>query len=179
MPAWTIREASTADAVGCGAVYNHYVATSIATFDVEPMEPLVMAAKIERALHDHTFLVAVEDARLLGFAYAGSFKDKAAYAWTCETTIYLNPAELGRGVGRELYGRLLEVLAERGFRVVTGCLALPNQASVALHEALGFEQVAMLPRVAFKFGQWQDMGWWQREIGAGTASAQPPTEPLR
>lgn len=148
------------------------------TFDVQAPTPEEFAARIERLGASHAWLVAEQEGRVLGFAYAGEFRSKAAYAWVCETTIYLEPDAAGRGVGRALYAALCDALADRGFRVAIGCIAVPNPASIRLHEACGFERVGEFPRVGFKNGQWIDVVWYQRELGPGTTQS-PEISPSR
>lgn len=142
------------------------------TFDLVAPTRDEFAAKIERLGSSHAWLVAEDAGRVLGFAYAGEFRSKPAYRWASETTIYLDDAAAGRGVGRALYAALCEQLADRGYRIAIGCIAVPNPASIRLHEVCGFNLVGTFPRVGFKNDRWVDVAWYQRELGPGTR--QPP-----
>ncbi len=136
-----------------------------------------MARRIEARGTSHAWLVASEPVpggeagRVLGFAYAGTYREREAWQWVCETSIYLDPTATGRGVGRRLYSALLAALADRGYRVAIASIALPNPASIALHEAVGFTEFGISPRVGFKFGEWVDVAWLQRGIGPGTTTS--------
>jgi phosphinothricin acetyltransferase len=112
----------------------------------------------------YAWLVAERDGAFAGYAKAGPWRTRAAYAWTAETTIYLLPDARGSGLGRALYGRLLEILTEQGFRSAIGGITLPNPASVRLHEALGFEACGVVRDAGCKFGRWHDVGFWQRRL---------------
>lgn len=173
-----IRAATAADARSCARIYSPFVTGSVLTFDFEIPTSEDFAARIERLGASHAWLVAEKEGRVLGFAYAGEFRSKAAYAWVCETTIYLDPEVTGRGVGRSLYAALCDALAHRGYRVAIGCIAVPNPASIRLHEACGFERVGLFPRVGFKKDQWIDVVWYQRELGPGTTQS-PEISPSR
>jgi len=105
--------------------------------------------------------VAELDSALLGYAYAGRWKVRSAYRYSVETTIYLEQGREGQGVGKRLYTELLSLLLARGVHVAIGGAALPNEASVALHEKLGFERVATFRQVGFKHGRWIDVAYWQ------------------
>jgi L-amino acid N-acyltransferase YncA len=110
------------------------------------------------------WLVAEQAQQIVGYAFAGKWKGRYAYRYSVESSVYLDPAYTGQGVGTQLYRALLAVLQERSIHVVIGGIALPNAASVALHERLGFTQVAHFREVGYKFGQWIDVGYWQRSL---------------
>ena len=158
-----VREASAADAAACAALYAPYVTGTAISFEVDPPSAEEMAARIAAA---HVWLVAVEDDRVVGFAYAGEFKSRAAYARTCEVSVYLARDHTGRGAGRALYTDLLDRLTARGFRVAVAIIALPNEASEALHRSFGFEPAGVLRGVGFKCGAWHDVAYWQRALGS-------------
>jgi L-amino acid N-acyltransferase YncA len=157
-----IRAASVGDAGVIAAIYNHYVLNSWATFEEKEIVPEEMsrriAAVVERSL---PWLAAEEEGRLVGYSYAGPWKDRSAYRFSAESTIYLEPEAKGRGLGVELYGALLDSLRRGPCHSVIGIIALPNEASVALHERLGFKKVAHLREVGWKFGRRIDVGYWQ------------------
>jgi phosphinothricin acetyltransferase len=158
-----VRAATPADAAGCAAIYAPYVRETAISFELEPPSAEEIAARIDAA---HAWLVAEEDARVIGYAYAGPFQARPAYARTCEVTVYVDRDRTGRGVGRVLYAELLARLQERGFRVAVAIIALPNAASEALHRASGFELVGVLRGVGFKHGAWHDVAYLQRTLGS-------------
>ncbi len=157
-----IRPATTADAQAICDIYNPYIETTVITFEEVPVDAAAMAQRIADIQEQHLWYVAEEDARLLGYAYAGPWRPRAAYRHAVETSVYLAPHALRRGVGRALYAALLDELPRKGFRCAMGGIALPNTASVALHEAMGFAKVAHFTDVGFKFDRWIDVGYWQR-----------------
>ena len=162
-----IRPATPADAGAIAAIYNHYVATSIATFEEEPVPTTELASRmaaVEAA--GLPWLVAVGDgeAGLDGYAYATRWRGRSAYRFSCEITVYLAPEARGRGVASTLYTELFALLEAKGMHLVIGGIALPNDASVALHERFGMTKVAHFHEVGFKFGRWVDVGFWERRL---------------
>ncbi len=170
----TIRDATEQDAATCAAIYAPYVTDTVITFETEPPTPAEMAARIAQAQRTHAWLVAEEHGRVIGYAYGGPFKARAAYRWSCEVSIYLEWGRRRTGAGRALYTALLDRLAQRGFRTVVAGMALPNEASVGLHRAMGFEPVGVYRRIGWKHGAWRDVAWVQRSIGP---DEDPPAEP--
>ncbi len=169
-----MRDASERDAEACAAIYAPYVSGTAITFETDPPSAGEMAERIASASRRHAWLVLEDAGRVVGYAYGAQFHPRAAYRWSCEVSVYL---ELGRrrtGGGRALYEALLARLASRGFRVAIAGMTLPNDASVALHRALGFEQVGTYRRIGFKLGEWHDVAWTQLSLSAG---ADPPAEP--
>lgn len=166
MNAIETRDARAADAAQIAAIYNHYVAATIVTFEVELVDVQDMQARVAAVQDDGLpWLVADDDAGdVLGYAYATRWRARAAYRSSVESSIYLAPHATGRRIGRRLYERLLERLRACGLHTVIGGAALPNPASIALHEALGFAKVAHLREVGHKFGRWIDVGYWQRQL---------------
>lgn len=163
-----IRIARPGDADAIAAIYNHYVAGSVATFELAEVAAAEMAARIaEVASHGLPWIVAGEGSRILGYAYAGRWRTRAGYRHSVETSIYLAPDATGRGLGVALYDHLLAMLPPLGVHAVIGGIALPNPASEALHQRLGFEPVARFREVGLKFGQWIDVAYWQRCLPAG------------
>ncbi|MBL9215237.1 MAG: N-acetyltransferase [Opitutaceae bacterium] len=155
-----IRAATTADAAAIAAIYNHYVENTVVTFEEEPIGRREMARRIREISARLPFLVAVEDREVVGYTYANSWKTRSAYRYSVESTVYLGPAHVGRGWGTQLYTILLAELRQRGCHAVIGGVSLPNAASVALHEKMGFAKVAHFPEVGRKFGRWIDVGYW-------------------
>lgn len=159
-----IRDARPKDAEGVVAIYNHYVRNTTTTFEEVDVAVSDMAARMAGASAQHPWLVAEADpsGEVLGYAYATPWRSRSAYRRTVEISVYLLPDGGGRGLGTQLYEELLARLAATEARAVIGGVALPNEASVRLHERLGFEKVAHFQQVGFKHGRWVDVGYWQR-----------------
>ena len=159
-----LRAASVDDAAAIAAIYGHYVVATAATFELDPVPAAAMRLRIAGVLERGLpWQVAVaDDGAVAGYAYAAPWRDRAAYRHSVESTVYLAHGRTGRGIGRRLYAGLLEALDRLDVHAVIGGIALPNPASVALHEALGFAKVAHFPQVGRKFGAWIDVGYWQR-----------------
>jgi phosphinothricin acetyltransferase len=174
----TIRDAEPArDAASCAAIYAPHVEASATSFEEQPPEPSEMAARIECALTTHAWLVAEQDGAVIGYAYATRHRARPAYRWAVDVSLYVAEPWQGQGVGQRLYELLLERLARRRFRVACAGITLPNQASVALHEQLGFVPVGVFRRIGWKEGAWRDVGWWQVDLDPQGADlpAEPPT----
>ena len=157
-----IRDVSATDANQIADIYNHYVANSVITFEETAVSAAGMATRIaEIQGQGLPWLVAELDGRLAGYSYASRWKTRSAYRHSVETTIYLAPGFEGAGIGKVLYSALFPILREAGIHAVIGGAALPNPASEALHERLGFERVATFRQVGFKHGRWVDVAYWQ------------------
>jgi L-amino acid N-acyltransferase YncA len=156
-----LRDAKPADAGAIAAIYNAYVVGTAVSFEEEPVGEDEMGERISKIMEGHRWIVAEEDGRILGYSYFGPFRARAAYRHTAETTVYLDEGARGRGLGTELYADLIELAKAAGFHALIGGIALPNEASVRLHEKLGFRKVAHLEAVGFKFGRWIDVGYWE------------------
>jgi L-amino acid N-acyltransferase YncA len=177
-----IRPASpTRDAEAIASIYAPYVTDTVVSFEEVPPTPAEMAERIDRLTKTHAWVVAEDGGEVLGYAYACPHRERAAYRWATEVTVYVDPRHQGRGAGRALYQALLELLAERGYRIALAVIALPNDASVGLHEACGFTLVGVYRRIGFKLGTWWDVGWWQLDLGiaGGSAPAEPGPPPAR
>ena len=157
-----IRLATSEDAAAVAAIYNPYVASTCITFETEAVPEEEIRARIAEA-HDANlpWLVAADDGVVVGYAYASKWKGRCAYRHSAESTVYLDPSSKGKGIGRMLYTALIDRLRIRGIHAVIGGIALPNEASIALHERLGFEKVAHFKQVGFKQDRWIDVGYWQ------------------
>lgn len=168
IPAPLLRPATAADAPAVTAIYNHYVRDTIVTFEEEPVSPEMMARRIAEVLdRDLPWLVAEDGGRLVGYAYATPWRARVGYRFSVEVTVYLAPGEGGRGLGSLLYAELLPRLEACGVHAAMGGIALPNEASIALHEKFGFRKVAHFREPGLKFGRWIDVGYWQRLFGPG------------
>jgi phosphinothricin acetyltransferase len=162
--AMMIRDASASDAEACAAIYAPYVTDTAITFELEPPTVEEMTDRITKAVKTHAWLVIEDEGRVVGYAYGGPYKERAAYRFSCEVSVYL---ELGRrrtGGGRALYEALFARLVERGFRMAVAGMTLPNDASVGLHRALGFEPIGTYRRIGWKHGAWRDVAWAQRDL---------------
>jgi L-amino acid N-acyltransferase YncA len=157
-----IRPANAADAGSLADIYNHYILQSSITFEEKPVSPSEIAERIaEVTAIPLPWLVYEDEHAIVGYAYATKWKGRCAYRFSAETTVYLAPGSVGKGIGTKLYQALLTHLKNLGLHVAIGGIALPNVASVALHEKLGFRKVAQFPEVGFKFSRWIDVGYWQ------------------
>jgi L-amino acid N-acyltransferase YncA len=164
-----VRDANEHDAEACAAIYAPYVTDTTITFEYEPPSAAEMARRIAAAQRAHAWLVLEDDGRVVGYAYAGPYKERAAYRWSSEVSVYLEMGRRRSGSGRLLYEALFERLAERGFRTLVAVMTLPNDASEDLHRAMGFEPIGTFRRVGWKHGQWRDVAWAQRSLGADDA----------
>jgi phosphinothricin acetyltransferase len=156
-----IRPATEADLPAAAAIYDEQVRTGIATFDVEPPGLGYWGRRLDSTEPGDHLLVAEDDGAVLGFAYSSAYRPRAGYRLTRETSVYLAPAARRRGVGRLLYDDLLARMRVDGMHVALALVALPNPASVALHEACGFEHLGTMREVGRKFDRWLDTAWYQ------------------
>ncbi len=160
-----IRPACAADAEAICAIYNHYVATTTISFEEAPVTGAEMAQRIAAVVDaDLPWLVMLEAGTLVGYAYATKWRVRAAYRYSVESSIYMAQQSAGQGAGRVLYEALLAELRERDLHLVIGGIAQPNEASVRLHERVGFQKVAHFSEVGLKFGRWIDVGYWQLKL---------------
>ena len=158
----SIRVASATDAGAVADIYNRYVAGSHATFETVAVSVADMTTRIaDVAAAALPWLVAETPDGIVGYAYAKRWRERSAYRHSVETSVYLDPARIGRGIGRALYVALIDALRPLSIHAVIGGVALPNDASVALHERLGFRKVAHFEQVGFKHDRWIDVGYWQ------------------
>ncbi len=160
-----VREFTERDVAPANALTNHYIKTTAVHFATEPASDQEFRAQWQKGRADYPWLVVEVDQRFAGFAKAYRWRERAAYARTAETGIYLEPTHHGRGIGRVLYKALLRRLQDAGFRTAIGGIALPNPASIKMHEAVGFRHVGNFRGVGCKFGQWHDVSFWQIDFG--------------
>jgi L-amino acid N-acyltransferase YncA len=169
-----VRPADVADAAAIADVYRPYVTDSVASFETVAPDAAELARRMLAAPRLPWF-VACRDGAVVGYAYAGQHRSRAAYRWSVDCSVYLAAGERGAGTGRALYARLLPELAALGYVTAFAGIALPNPASVGLHTAVGFTPVGVYRAAGFKAGRWHDVGWWQRPL----REAPPvPTEPV-
>jgi phosphinothricin acetyltransferase len=173
-----IRHARAADAAPCASIYAPYVTGTAITFETEPPSAGEMESRIETASAGHAWLVLEHEGRVVGYAYGARFHARPAYRWAAEVSVYLEHGRRRTGGGRALYEALLERLRERGFRIAIAGMTLPNEASVGLHRALGFEPVGTYRRIGYKLGAWHDVAWMQRRLDDDEdAGGDGPPEP--
>lgn len=171
-----VRDAdATRDAAACAAIYAPYVSDTPISMEVQVPDARELAVRIERISLTHPWLVAQIDDEVVGFAYGSRHRERAAYRWAADVTVYVSPPAQRQGVGRALYEALLGQLPRQGLTAACAGITLPNEASVGLHEALGFRAVGTFERIGFKLGRWWDVGWWQLDLPA--SPGRTPTEP--
>ena len=168
-----IRPARASDAADIAAIYRPYVERHHFSFEEMPPDRAEIAARMANPIHP--WLIADEDGRVLGYASTSPMRNRAAYRWSIETGVYLAPEAQGRGTGRKLLSAHVDLLQRQGFVTAIAGIALPNEASVALHEKLGFTLLGIERGVGFKLGKWIDVGRWQRDLAPRSKA---PTEPL-
>lgn len=157
-----IRPAGHADAAACARIYAPFVTESWVSFELEPPDAAEMARRMAAYAASHAWLVAERDGAVAGYAYGSPHRERAAYASSCDVAVYVDPRHARHGIGRALYAELLPRLAGKGCHAAFAGIALPNRASIGLHEAMGFKPVGVYREVGWKLGGWRDVGWWQR-----------------
>lgn len=166
LPEITLRPANTADAPSIHQIYAPIVEHTTISFEEILPSADEIAKRIENSLPTYPYLVAERQQKVVGFAYAGQHRTRSAYRFSVDVSVYTADTARRSGVGKALYNELFATLAERGFHAAFAGIALPNPASLALHQAMGFEPVGIYRQVGFKFGQWHDVSWWQRLLRA-------------
>jgi phosphinothricin acetyltransferase len=164
------------DAAACAAIYAPHVEASATSFEERAPSPGEMEARIEKISATHPWLVIEEGGGVRGYAYACPHRGRPAYRWAADVSVYVAAGHRGRGFGRSLYEALFDRLRAQRFQVACAGITLPNEASIALHERLGFVAVGTYGRIGWKDGAWRDVGWWQLELMP--AGPEPPAEPL-
>ena len=156
-----IRPVAATDAPCIAAIYNHHVRETVVTFEEQPIADAEMARRIAETTAGYPWLVSEMEGVVAGYACASSWKRRSAYRYAAESTIYMAAEFCGRGLGAELYGALIAEMRSRGLHCAIGGIALPNPASIALHEKLGFRPIGQFREVGWKFGNWVDVGYWE------------------
>jgi len=157
-----IRFVTLADSAQIAEIYNYYIETSHATFELEKIDSAEMENRIRETLEkDYPFFVYEENREILGYAYGRMFRPRRAYQHSIEVSVYIKNGEEGKGIGTALYQELFAEISQRDFHAIIAGVSLPNDASVKLHEKFGFEKVAHFREVGFKFGRWIDVGYWE------------------
>lgn len=171
---WMLRRARPEDGAALAAIYAPIVRETAISFESDPPDAAEMGRRVAATGDDWPWLVGESQGRLLGYAYACRHRERAAYRWACETSVYVAADARGRGLARALYRTLLELLERQGYRRAWAVITLPNPASLALHRALGFEPAGRYADAGCKFGRWHDVAW----LGRALAPAEPdPADP--
>ena len=171
----TIRPAEARDDAAMAEIYAPSVRERPVSFELEPPDAAEIGVRRQRVTAIFPWLVATDGETVLGYCYAGPFAERAAYRWSVTTTVYVRDGLHRRGIGRALYGELLPLLRRQGAVMAFAGITLPNDGSVGLHRAMGFEPVGVYPRAGFKLGRWWDVAWYGlalRETGADEAPAE-------
>ena len=173
----TLRFATPDDGAACAAIYRPYVEASVVSFEQAPPDAAEMAARIARTIQRTPWLVAEVDKRVRAYAYASRHRERAAYDWTAETTVYVDAGLTGRGLGRAAMTALLAILRIQGFHLAVAGVTLPNPGSVALHRSLGFARIGEFEAIGYKHGGWHGVEWYGLEMGPREPDP-PPIRPL-
>ena len=160
-----IRPVTEADAEELLAIYEPYVTDTFVTYEYDVPTVEEFRGRIKNTIKAYPYFAAVEDGRIIGYAYASAFHPRRAYIWAAEATVYLKMDERGRGVGKLLYEKLEEALRKQNVLNVNACIAYPNPHSIGFHEAMGYQQVGKFTDCAFKLGQWLGMVWMEKSFG--------------
>jgi phosphinothricin acetyltransferase len=171
----TIRFAEPRDAAAIQAIYAPYCEATAVSFEAVPPSAEQMAERIARISATYPWLVCEADGQIAGYVYACQHRERAAYRWAVDVTVYVEANHQRRGLGRALYTSLFAILRQQNYIKAFAGITLPNPASVGVHEALGFQPVAVYRGVGFKLGQWRDVGWWQLELLPESANPPEPT----
>ncbi|MCU4165918.1 arsinothricin resistance N-acetyltransferase ArsN1 family B [Carboxylicivirga caseinilyticus] len=156
-----IRPVLKTDAKAICDIYNYYVENTIVTFEEENVSVGEMQERIEKVLQQHSWFVYEKEGEIVGYCYATGWRARTAYRYSTETTVYLKKGYEGNGVGTQLYKYLIQDLIRKDVHSFIGGISLPNEASVALHEKMGFKKIAHFSEVGQKFNKWIDVGYWQ------------------
>ncbi len=170
----TIREARESDADHIAAIYAPYVRDTAISFELVPPTAEEMRARVGSLTATYPWLVCGDGSNVLGYAYAGRHRERAAYQWSVDVSVYVRADAHRRGIGRALYSALLRIVAAQGFYNAYAGVTLPNPSSVGLHESMGFQPVGVYHAVGYKLGAWHDVGWWELTLQARPAD---PAEP--
>lgn len=159
-----IRPAVPADAAALLAIYRPYIENTAVTFEYTVPSAEEFAHRIEETTSFYPYLIWEEDGQILGYAYAHRHRERAAFQWNAELSVYLAPSATGRGIGTALYGALIELLLLQGVQNFYGCVTMPNTASDALHRKMGFSQCSIWHHSGYKLGKWHDVAWYEMNL---------------
>ena len=170
----TIRLVTQADAADIAEIYRPFVESTPISFEIEPPDELEIRKRLEGILPAYPWLVCEQEGRVVGYAYASRHSARAAYQWSVDMSVYVNPDFQRRGIGRGLYVSLAGILKVQGFFNAYAGVALPNPGSVGLHESIGFQAIGVFRNVGYKMGAWHDVGWWELALQPTVAEPAPP-----
>jgi L-amino acid N-acyltransferase YncA len=170
----TFRTAQVSDASAILEIYAPFVQSTAVSFETVVPSENEMQGRIEKCLQKYPWLVCEIDGRVTGYAYGSLHREREAYQWTCESSIYLHTGQRQKGLGFLLYAALLQCLRQQGFVNVYGGITLPNEASIRLHEKCGFVHFATYDNIGFKFGEWHKVGWWKLQLNEYSLKPPPP-----
>jgi L-amino acid N-acyltransferase YncA len=170
----TIRLATAHDAARIAEIYAPAVTDSAISFELDAPDEAEVRRRIGYVSVNTPWLVCERDGRVLGYAYGGQFRARPAYNWTVEVSAYVAPEAQGAGVARAMYTSLFAALTVQGYRNLIAGIALPNPASIRLHEAMGFVAAGVNHNVGYKLGAWRDVAWFERPLGAFEPNPTPP-----
>lgn len=171
----SIRFAEPGDAAAIQAIYAPNVESTAISFDLEPPSVEEMAVRMAKISSQYPWLVCEVEGVVAGYVYACQHRERAAYRWAVDVTVYVDAAYRRRGIGRALYASLLALVERQGYTKAFAGITLPNPGSVGVHEAMGFVPVAVYPKVGYKLGQWRDVGWWQLDLRNVAGEPAEPT----
>jgi L-amino acid N-acyltransferase YncA len=171
------RIATPEDAESILEIYTPVINTTAISFEETPPSVADMAKRIEKILEKHPWIVAVDkNEKILGYAYASPYRDRAAYKWASEVSIYIRDTHQKLGLGKSLYEKLFHIMKKQNIYKSYALIALPNTGSIALHEKMGFQYLCIFKNVGYKLGKWHDVGWWEKTL---SRSANAPSEPIK
>ena len=171
-----LRIATKEDGAALAAIYAYYVENTAITFEYVAPTAEEFGERITHKLEKYPYIIAEENGRAVGYAYADMYRERAAFNWSCELSVYVDKSETGKGAGRRLYNALIELLRVQGFTSVVASITYPNDPSVALHEKMGFTHLGTMHNIGFKFGRWLDLMWFEKRIS--DVSAPTPIIPF-
>lgn len=154
-------------------IYRPVVEETATSFELAVPTVEEFAARVEKTLATHEWLVAEDDGNIVGYAYASAHRAREAYRYSAEVSVYVHAKQRGRGLGSDLYNALFDAIGRLGFHFAYAGIALPNDASISMHRSLGFTEIGTFREVGYKHGAWHDVSWWQRKIQAPDDAAPP------
>jgi L-amino acid N-acyltransferase YncA len=172
----SIRLAADSDAAAIANLYRPIVESTVISFETEPPDEEAIRRRLDATLPAYPWLVCEIGGVVAGYAYASRHRDRAAYRWSVDTSVYVDESHRRSGVGRGLYTSLFSILVAQGFVNAYAGITLPNPGSVALHERMGFAPVGVYRHVGYKLGAWHDVGWWQRPLREASPPSGPPLD---
>lgn len=169
-----IRLATIEDAKQVLEIYSNYVINTATSFETDVPSEQEMQSRISSCLQKYPWIVWVINERIAGYVYASKHREREAYQWSCESSVYVDDDFQGRGIGKKLYQLLFQVLKLQGFRNVYAGITMPNEASINLHEKCGFKHFATYENIGYKLGKWHTVKWWKLQINNYDLNPPPP-----